>query len=73
MLKHKEIMYVSSTCFDYIHVSYNHNLPHFLCYSTHPMFIHNQWHDLCFDKAKAASSMFSISWNKSSHSQAFLP
>lgn len=73
MLKHKEIMYVSSMCFDYIHVSCTHNLPHFLCYSMHPMFTHNQRHDLCFNKARTPSSMFSISWNKSSYSQAFLP
>ncbi len=60
MSKHKEIMYVSSTWFDYVNVSYTHNLPHFLYYSTHHMFTHNQQHDLCFE-ARAPSSMYSIS------------
>jgi hypothetical protein len=73
MLKYKKIMYVLSTHFDCIHISYTHNLPCFPCYSTHPMFTHNQRHDLHSNKAKTPNLTFSTSWNKFSHLQAFLP
>jgi len=46
MSKYKEIMYVLSTHFDCIRISYTHNLPCFPCYSTQPMLTHSQWHDL---------------------------
>jgi hypothetical protein len=54
MLKYKEIMYVSSMHFNYVHISCTHNLPRFHCYSTPSMFICNQWLELCFDKARAS-------------------
>jgi len=73
MPKYKEIMYVSSMQIDDVSVFFAHDLPHFPYYWMHPMLIRNQWHDLHFDKARTLSSKISISWNKSSQSQAFLP
>jgi hypothetical protein len=62
MLKYKKIMYVLSMRFDYVHISYTHDLPHFPCYSMHTMLTCNwgviytltkpKWQAQCFLLAK---------------------